>query len=406
MDEPFTDDVTVTTPSGAQQVLMVARREFRTNARSKSFVIGTLVTVVGIALGVAAYSILPAVFGDDEVTVGTLPEADGIVEALPGALGETELTITALSDRAAAEQALIDGDVDAVLASDAQVLVHETLDTGLVEPLQSAASTAALAADLDATAEQVAASSAVALAVEPLDPPDPAASQRRFMTLVGVLAVLGQVMGGAFMLAYAVVEEKSSRVIEVVVAKAHPRVLLAGKLIGLGGVSLVQLAALVLGGLTAVVISPDLSIPPGLLGASGMIFVWFMLAYAIFGALFSIAGSITARQEDMQQKLMPAMYGLFAVFAFAFVAFNSPDSTVTTVASFVPLTAPAVVPLLDAIVGLSAWHVVLSMLSTLIGAVAALWVSGAVYAGGALRLRGKTTMREALTSARGERARA
>lgn len=74
---------------------------------------------------------------------------------------------------------------------------------------------------------------------------------------------LGQVIGGAFLIANGVVEEKSSRVIEVVMAKVRPRILLTGKLLGLGLACVVQLAALIVAGLLAVAVSPDLSVPPG-----------------------------------------------------------------------------------------------------------------------------------------------
>lgn len=383
-----------------QQVGLVARREFVEYSRQSAFRTGTLITVLIVFAVVAAISIVPALFGDDDgLRVGALPAAAAVAETLPAQAGETAVEVTRFEDRDAAAVALEDDVVQAVLVDGETVLVVESLDVQLRLLLQGAASTAQLAGDLGASPEEVLASTGVALAVEQLEPVDPAVAQRRSMVYFGVLAALGQVIGGAFLVANGVVEEKSSRVIEVVMAKVRPRVLLTGKLLGLGLICLVQLAALVVAGLLAVAVSPDLSIPPGLAGASGMILLWYVLSFTIFASLFSIAGALTARQEDMAQKVQPAMYVLFAVFGAAIYAFNQPDATLTTIASFFPLTAPAVMPARAAVTSVAAWETGLAMLLTLAGAAAAVWLAGSVYTGGALKLRGTSSIRDALRSA-------
>lgn len=383
--------------SPAQQTALVARREFVEYVRQPTFRNGTIVMVLILVVIVAGISVVPALFGGDtELQVGALPGAAAVADALPAQVGDEALEVLELSDRAAAAAALEDEEVQAVLVDGTTVLVVENLDLQLRSLLQGAASTAQLAAELDATPEDVLASTGVALTVEQLEPVDPAAAQRRSLVYFGVLAALGQVIGGAFLVANGVVEEKSSRVIEVVMAKVRPRVLLTGKLLGLGLVCLLQLVIFVAVGLVAAAVSPDLSIPPGLLGASGMILLWYVLAFAIFASLFSIAGALTARQEDMAQKVQPMMYLLFLVFGAAIYAFNQPDATLTTVASFVPFTAPAVMPARAAVTTLAAWETPLAVVLTLAGAAAAVWLAGSVYSGGALKLRGTTSLREAL----------
>ena len=386
--------------SPVAQTMLVAEREISETVRSKSFRNGTIFTVVAIALVIVGFSVLPALFGgDDALPVGVLPDAEPIAGVIPHEMADMSIELTSFGDRADAERALEEGDVHAVLAGGETVLVDEGLGFELTSVLQNAVSTMQMADDLGATPEEVIASSSVGLDVEILNPVDEQLAQRRGRVLFGILAAMGQVMGGAFMVAYGVVEEKSSRVVEVVLAKTSPRLLLAGKLIGLGVVNLLQLAILVAVGLIGAQLSPDLDIPSGLLGASGLILIWFLLAYAIFAALFSIAGALTARQEDMQQKVQPAMYLLMVVFGAAFFAFGNGDSPYTTILSFLPFTAPAVMPVRDAVVGVPFWEQSLAMLATLAGAAAAVWIAGAVYAGGALRMRGKVTFRQALRSA-------
>lgn len=386
--------------SPLQQTALVARREFVEYVRQPTFRNGTIVTVLIVVVIVAAISVVPALFGDDaDLRVGVLPEGAAVGEALPAEVGGEAVEVTPLADRATATAALEDDQVQAVVVDGATVLVVETLDLQLRSLLQGAARTAQLAGDLGASPDEVRASTDVALTVQPLEPVDPAVAQRRSMVYFGVLAALGQVVGGAYLVANGVVEEKSSRVIEVVMAKVRPRVLLTGKLLGLGLVSLIQLLVFAVTGLVAAAVSPDLSIPPGLLGASGMILVWSVLAFAIFASLFAIAGALTARTEDMAQKVQPAMYGLFAVFGAAIYAFNAPDATLTRIASFVPFTAPAVMPARSAVTAVPVWETSMAVVLTLAGAAAAIWLAGRVYTGGALQLRGTSSIRDALRDA-------
>jgi ABC-2 type transport system permease protein len=386
--------------SSMEQALLVAQRQATEVVRTKSFRNSTVITALIILAAIAAVTVIPAIFGDDdEIRIGALPAASAVAEALPAETGADAVEVVALADRAEAEAALEAEEVQAVLLGGPEVLVAESLDADLHARLQATASTAQLAADVGASPADVAASAEVTLRVEELHPVDPALAQRRRMTLFGVFLALGQVIGGAYMVVGGITEEKSSRVVEVVMAKTRPRVLLAGKLLGFGALNLLQLVVFFTVGLLGAAVSPDLTVPPGLLEASGMILLWFLLAYAIFAALFSIAGALTASQEDMQVKVQPAMYLLFAVLGGAAFAINRADHAVVTALSFLPVTAPALMPIRDAVVGVAVWQQVVAMALTLAGAATAVWVAGAVYTGGALKLRGKTTIREALRAA-------
>lgn len=285
-----------------------------------------------------------------------------------------------------------------LLVDDHTVVVLEELDGGTGALLTQAMSTAALAERMDTTPLGALAATQVAMDVQELEPIDPAVTQRRVMTLIAVLMALGQVMTGAYVIASGTVEEKTSRVMEVVVAKVHPRLLLTGKLLGLGAVLLAQLLFFVAVGLVGLMVSPDLSIPDGLLASSAEILLWYLLGFAIFGALFSVAAALSSRQEDMAQKMAPMMYLLFAAFAAGFYAFGNPDTVLSRIVTYVPFTAPAVLPARQAAGAIAAWELALAIVVTLVGAALAVRLAGRVYTAGVLRTRGTATVRTVLRS--------
>jgi ABC-2 type transport system permease protein len=389
-----------TAMSDLRRVRLVAEREFVEYARQRSYRNGTIISALFLVAVVAATSILPRLLGGpDEVELAFLPGAQPVVEALllQADPEELELAVTELPDRAVADRALLGGEVDAVIADPATVVVAEQLEPSRAAWLQEAMDGAQLASALDTNPDAALAAARVTMAVEVLDPPDPDATQRRVITLVGVLLAFGQVLGGAFVVANGLVEEKTSRVVEVIVAKAHPRSLLGGKLVGLFAVLTVQLLVMVTVGLTAVAISPELSIPAGLGSAIGAILFWYLLAFVIYGALFSIAGALSARQEDMALKMQPMMYLAFTAFGAAFYASANPDAALSVVASYVPFTAPTVVPARQVAGVVAAWEVALSVAVTVATAWLAVRFAGRVYTGGALRTRGVSTLRAAIT---------
>lgn len=382
-----------------ERILLVAEREFVEYARQPSYRNGTIITSVLILLGIAAVTLVPRWFGGpEEVRLGVTPGAEALAEALglQADPEELDVTVTSLPDRAAAEAALLEERIDVAAVGDGRVVVLEDLDAAAGAALQAAADMSRLADALGLPPAEALAAVRSPLHLDVLAPPDVSDPPRRVATLVGVLLALGQVMGGAFVIASGLVEEKATRVVEVIVAKLHPRYLLVGKLIGLYAVVTLQLLVFVMVGLTGLAVSPDLDILEGLLPATAAILGFYTLGFVIFGALFSIAGAMSARQEDMALKMQPMMYLLFAAFGAAFWAAFTPDGVVSRIATFVPITAPAVIPARQVAGTVAWWEILLAVVITLVAAVAALRVAGRAYTGGALRTRGTATLRALL----------
>jgi ABC-2 type transport system permease protein len=387
--------------SEVQRIGLIARREVIEYARQPSYRNGTIITSVLIVAAVAAYSLLPMLFGGpDEVTFGVLPDGEALVDAavLQGA-DRLEATSVPIADEASGRAALAEGDIDVLVVDSGRVVVQQELGGGVALVLQEAATTVRLADTFGADPAEVLAGAQQPIGIDVVEPPDPQATQRQVMTLVGVFLAIGQVVGGAFVLANGMVEEKSSRVVEIIVAKARPRSLLTGKIVGLYGVLTLQLLVFVVVGFVAVAVSPDLAVPSGLPAVVLSVLAWYTLAFVIFGALFSIAAAVSARQEDMVLKIQPMMYLVFAAFGGAFYSAGNPDSLLTRILSFVPFTAPTVLPARQASGSVALWEIAVAVAVMAITAWAALTIAGRAYSGGALRTRGTSTIRETLADA-------
>lgn len=206
----------------------------------------------------------------------------------------------------------------------------------------------------------------------------------------------------------AVVEEKSTRIMEVLISSVRPFDLLLGKVIGVGGAVLLQLA--IWGGSASVLslfrgqiagsigmpaqqassitlptITPDMLI---------VLFAFFILGFFLFASAYAAVGSMCNSTQETQQFAQPLT--LLVVFGFfgALAAIKHPDGPAARLMSFIPLTSPFVVPVRYAISPLPWTEVVASMLVTLAGGLAVIWVAGRIYRIGVLAYGKRPTPKE------------
>ncbi|HST67426.1 MAG TPA: ABC transporter permease, partial [Mycobacteriales bacterium] len=203
-------------------VPLVVRREISTRVRERSFLISTAITL----LIVAAIVVIPAIFnsGDDKVSVGLVGQTSTVQPALEQAATVQDVTVkvTPYSDEAADRAAIGSGDLDAAFLGTDRVLVKSELSGKTEQVVQTAYRQAAGAARITAAGLDAAAVSRALnvppLAVTAIDPPDPDADARRGAAFFGVLLLYFQLIGYGVWVALGVVEEKSSRVVELLLA--------------------------------------------------------------------------------------------------------------------------------------------------------------------------------------------
>ena len=385
-------------------VPLVVRREITSRIRERSFLVSTVITL----LIVAAVVVVPALFdsGGDDVTVGLVGDAAVVEPALPQAaqVQDVGLTVTRYPDEAAGRAAVEAGDGDAVFVGTERVIVDSAL-TGSTEQVvqtayRQAAGAARLAtAGLDATAVGRALD-VPPLAVTAIDPPDPDSDSRRGAAFFGVLLLYFQLLGYGVWVALGVVEEKSSRVVELLLATLRPWQLLAGKVIGIGLLGLGQLVLTGLVGGAAAVATGAVDVPTGIAGVAGQVIVWFLLGFAFYACLYAALAALVSRQEEVQNVTAPLSVLLVGSFFLALTAMNNPDGGLVRVTSIVPPFSTMVMPIRWAAGDAPLWEVGVSMLLMMVAVVALIRVAGRIYAGAVLRSGPRVKLRDALSAGR------
>jgi ABC-2 type transport system permease protein len=196
-----------------------------------------------------------------------------------------------------------------------------------------------------------------------------------------------------------VVEEKSSRVVEVLLATVRASHLLRGKIVGIGLLGLCQLLLIGAVGLTTAMLVGSLSFPAGATGAIALVVTWFVLGYFFYAALFAVAGSIVSRQEDLQSTMTPLTILIVASFFVGIAAAGDPSTTLATVASLLPFSAPLVMPTRIVLGEAPPWQIVLSVAISVGATLALIPVATRIYERAVLR-PGRVRLRQVL---RGDR---
>jgi len=390
--------------SPSRAVLLVAKREFLGKVRTRSFVIGTVVVIAVIA----GFALLQAVLFDkaSTSTVGLSGQSTVLAEPLrqtSKAFGR-EITTVDVTDPAKAEEDVRKGDLDVLItgAPDAlRVVVKENLNSELQNALDAIVKQQVLNAQLaEAGLDPAVVAKNIAAAkvtVVELAPEDPQQGQRLAIGLVIAVLLYYSLLVYGMMVAQGVVEEKSSRVVEILLATLRPWQLLLGKVMGLGAVGLVQL--LVIGGVGLAVGSATGAVDvPGVAGgalATGIL--WYLLGFFLYATVFAAAASLVSRQEELQSVITPISTVIIIAFVVGInLMIQDPSGTAVTVLSVLPPFAPILMPGRMALGVAPLWQVLLAIVLAL-GAVGAMtWLGGKIYSNAVLRTGSRVKLRDAL----------
>jgi ABC-2 type transport system permease protein len=386
-------------------VYLVARRELNTRVRTRSFVVSTVGALVVLIGFVLAQSTL---FDEEHVTrVGLNGQATAISGPLEQAAGQLDhpVTTTEVTDLGAGRDQVADGELDALVSgapAELRVLVRGDLDPDLRTVLnglvQQQVLSGLLASVEDLDANQVLATVAKAeVHVDSLEPADPQHDQRLALALIVVaLLYLALLLYGS-MVAQGVVEEKSSRVVEMLLASVRPWQLLSGKVVGLGLVGLIQLFAVGAIGLLLAILTHVVTIPATAASTMAWGLLWYLLGYLLYATVFAAVGSLVSRQEDVQSALMPVTVVLMVAFVLGFAVLSrSPTGPTATVLSLLPPLSPILMPGRIALAAVPAWQVALAILLTLASVAVVTRVGGAVYRNSVLHMGPRRRLRDAL----------
>ena len=385
-----------------QAVRLVARREIVERLRQRSFLVSTGITFVIVALA----AVLPGVIGGggaDEYKVAVAGGGSEQVAAAAAAVAprlDAEVESRSYPDRAAAEAAVRAEKVEAAVVDGREILVldelPESLEQALIEGGRQARGARALEQAGVSGDEARRALSAPPLAVETLDEDAEDREEREFIALAITLLLYGQLLTYGFWVAIGVVEEKSSRVVEILLSAIRPRQLLAGKVLGIGLLGAAQLLLVVVAGVALALLAGSLEVKGDILGTVAVIMLFFPLGYALYACLFASAGALVSRQEDLQSTTTPLTILIVGSYIVSFTALQDPGGTLAKVASLVPVSSPLVMPPRLALGEASAVEVIAAVVILLVTIAAIIRFAARVYERAVMRTGKPVSLREAL----------
>jgi ABC-2 type transport system permease protein len=385
---------------------LVAKRELNSHLRTRSFLIGTIVILV--VLG--GYLLLQAnLFGNaNKAKVGLTGQTIGIAQQLQTAAAQVgaEVQTTIVQNPEQGREQVDSGDLDVLLsgnAADLRVLVKSALDPQLRAVLngisqQQVLNAKLLEADQD-PAQVMREVNGAQVEVTEIQPADPGRAQRLGIGLITVFLLFFGIQTYGALVAQGVVEEKSSRVVELLLSTVRPWHLMLGKVLGLGLVGLAQIAILAAAGLAMAGATGVLTLSGVAAGTVLWGVIWYVLGFFLYATVYAAAGSLVSRQEDAASVITPVTMVLAIGFVVGFsVLLQNPESGTARVLSLIPLFSPILMPGRMAIGAATGWEIALSLALTVVLGSLLTWVGSRIYRNAVLHMGSRLSVRAMLHS--------
>jgi ABC-2 type transport system permease protein len=374
----------------------MAMREVTTRLQQKGFRIGLAVAL----LVVVAACVVPALFRGHS---GTSTERIGLADSPPGL--ERALAVVAAAEHVHIEahpstvpqaQSMVrSGTWDAAVLPGGELLVKRSSDA-VVTAVQQAYRLAGTVENLT-QAGLTQTQAGQALTVTPLRvvaTTSPVDNQRKAIAVIAVIALFSQLSIFCMWIATGVVEEKSSRVVELVLSSVRPAQLLTAKLLGIGSLAAAQVLAMAVAGLVAGSAAHTLTVPASAISVIAVSFVGFLLAFAFFAALAAGLASTVSRQEEVSGVMAPVTVLMTISYVVSLTTASSGSSAAHVLSMIPPISALSMpariargpVPLID---------IVLAVLFLLAATVVAVTVAARVYRASVLLTGTRVSLRRA-----------
>ncbi|MEV0011046.1 ABC transporter permease [Streptomyces sp. NPDC047973] len=374
---------------------LVYGREVSARLTSKGYFAGMLIMVVlvgGIVLGMS-YLGAPKTLHVAACGASSVKPAEAL----------DHIEISSCSGMKAARAAVADEDLDAAMVVDhgkASVLVRGDSD----QRAQDVAATMARTWALDkAYKEQGVDSARLAQSLSGSQPRvetigDSVQGKQIGAAVSLVIVLFMQIIGQGSLIAQGVVEEKSTRIVEVLLSTLTPLRLMIGKVAGIGTAAVLQIVVLVgaLVGARALGGGQSSIVPGG--AAVVSLLVWFLLSFALFAGLFAAAGSLVSRPEDLQSVMMPVMVLALLPVGVAAAAVNDIDAPWVQVVQYLPPFSGVLIPLQAGVGNISVAQQLSAAAVMLIAVAGCMWMASRIYRASILRIGATVRWRQALAA--------
>lgn len=412
---------TIEEGGGQRAWITVASREISVKLRDKNFIFSTIfiILIMAASVGISTYF-------STKTTTQTIAVADAqsqqLVDGLaalskddaaaPGApenptaqvMGNDRFEAMTVPDTAALEQAVSDGDAAAGLVrTDAgwEIIGDREIESSVKTTLSSAIAQAGLASNAEAAGTSMAALQEGTVPTERLLAPGaehdvPPEALRYIAGLVfGFLFYFAAMLFGAAITG-SVVEEKQSRIVEILAASVPVRAVLFGKIAGMTLLATAQVALFAIIGLIGVSFTDYSTVLSALGPAAAWYVLFFVIGFTATASLFAAAGSLASRTEDTQSTMSPILtIVMIAFFASLFV-----KGTLQVVLSYVPIISSILMPVRIATGNAAWWEPIIALVITAIAAAGLILLSDLIYRRSMMQTSRKMTYREAVFGAR------
>jgi ABC-2 type transport system permease protein len=358
-----------TAPGTGQSVWLVAEREIVSKLRSRVFVIST-----GILFAIALVAVVWGSIAAQSVRstpVAVTSETASVVEGMQG------IKATEAPSTPAAIALVKDGSVDAALVPapsggtfDYQIVAKDSVPQALVSQLSQSPTVHLLEGS-------------------------PADSVLRYLVALGfgiVFLMAASTFGGT--IAQSVVEEKQTRVVELLISAIPVRTLLAGKVVG----NTILAMAQIVGFAAIAIVGLSVTGQGQMLAGLGAPLVWFaiffLFGFVLLASLFAAGGAMVSRQEDVGSTTAPLT--ILVVLPYVLVLVFNDNPLVLGIMSYVPFSAPVAMPMRIYLGTAAWWEPLVSLVILVATCVGAILVAARIYRNSILRMGGRVKLAEAL----------
>ena len=394
--------------SGRRAVWEVARREVVERSRSRVLRVSVaLLLILSIGGAIAAARLTGRPPTDDIALVGTRSAALGPAIQLQAKQEGRRARLHPMASATAATRSLRDGKVDVALVDGSRILVKTSRSQPAVRVVQAAATGEQALARLRSAGltawQALAVLSPRPLSVAALETNTRNTDRNRGLILIGLLGLFMVLIFYGQAVAQGVTEEKSSRVVELLLTAVTPRRLLTGKVLGIGLLGLTQLllaggAALIAGRLAG-----GVGLPAAAPTTVALVLLWFVLGYAFYSVAFAAVGALVSRQEDLSTAIVPITLVMTGSFYLAMIIANgNPDGTLAQISAFVPPFAPMIVPARMVLGHMTVLELALAVAVDLIATAGLIVLAARIYERAILRIGAPVKLRRLFGAGSGD----
>jgi len=235
----------------------------------------------------------------------------------------------------------------------------------------------------------------------PLEQPYDYDGQQLILGIIAGILIYMSLMLNGQSVAQGVVEEKTSRVVELLLSTIKPWQLMAGKVLGIGVVGLIQMLVIGVGGVVTGLATGVLTISvSAAVGTVVWLVVWYLLGFFMYSIVFAALGALVSRQEDVGGATMPALMFVIAGYVIGISVLPSdPGNTFVEVLSVIPVFSPTLMPMRLAMGGVPVWEAVVSVGLVVLLIPGLIWFAARIYRNAVMRTGAKVKLRDALRAA-------